>query len=136
MSLIHGSKNDEKDYASWNSTLERTANLFGKELGELIAELHHTEKENLFNFICERTFDITMNSPDFKKLPLENQQSIKRTKKRLQAQTTAAGMMALFEDSYFLSKGQPIRKGLEEFNLPTFESIMDDVRKFYYGFSR
>ncbi len=126
----------EKDYERWNSTLEQTARLFGKELGELIVELHRTEKEKLFNFICKKSFDITMNSPDFEKLPLEKQESIKRTKKRLQDQTTAAGMMALFEDSYFLAKGQPIRKELEEFNLPTFESIMDDVRKFYYGFSQ
>ena len=127
-------KYDESDFHSWNNTLERTARLFGKELGELIAELHQAEKDKLFNFICERTFDITMNSPDFKKLPQNKQDSIARTKKRLQDQTTAAGIMALFEDSYFLRKGQPIKEGLEEYHLPTFEDVMDDVRRFYYGF--
>ena len=124
----------EKDYIYWSSILEKTARVFGAELGSLIAELHHAEKDKLFNFICERTFNITMNSPHFKELPQKKQESIARTKQRLQDQTTAAGIMALFEDSYFLRKGQPIREGLEEYHLPTFEDVMDDVRKFYYGF--
>ena len=112
--------------------LEQAAKLFGKELGQLVADLHKSEKEKLFNFISERTFDITMNSPHFKELPQSKQESIKRTKQRLQDQTTAAGIMALFEDSYFLKKGQPIKEGLEEYHLPTFEDVMSEVRDFYY----
>lgn len=127
---------DEKDFVEWTAKIESAARLFGTELGELIAELHRAEKEKLFKFICERTFDITMNSPDFKKLPQHKQESIARTKQRLSDQTTAAGIMALFEDSYFLKKGQPIKEGLEEYHLPTFEDVMDDVRKFYYGFTK
>ena len=73
-----------------------------------------------------------MNSPHFRELPEDKQKSIARTKKRLQAQTTAAGIMALFEDSYFLHKGQAIKEGLEEFHLPTFEDVMDEVKDFYY----
>lgn len=122
----------EKDYNRWNSILEQAAKLFGKELGQLVADLHKKEKEKLFNFIAERTFDITMNSPHFKELPQSKQESIARTKQRLQDQTTAAGIMALFEDSYFLKKGQPIKEGLEEYHLPTFEDVMSEVRDFYY----
>ena len=122
----------EKDYNRWNSILEQAAKLFGKELGQLVADLHKSEKEKLFNFISERTFDITMNSPHFKELPQSKQESIKRTKQRLKDQTTAAGIMALFEDSYFLKKGQPIKEGLEEYKLPTFEDVMDEVKDFYY----
>lgn len=123
---------NEQDFYEWNEKLEQAAKLFGKELGQLVADLHKKEKEKLFNFIAERTFDITMNSPHFKELPQSKQESIARTKQRLQDQTTAAGIMALFEDSYFLKKGQPIKEGLEEYHLPTFEDVMDEVLDFYY----
>ena len=73
-----------------------------------------------------------MNSPHFKDLPQSKQESINRTRERLYAQTTAAGIMALFEDSYFINRGKPIQKSLDEYNLPTFESIMDKVIDFYY----
>ena len=111
---------------------EQIAKLFGKELGQLVADLHKSEKEKLFNFISERPFDITMNSPHFKELPLSKQESIKRTKQRFYDQTTAAGIMALFEDSYFLNMGKPIKNELDKYNLPTFESVMDKVIDFYY----
>lgn len=122
----------EMEYNRWNSILKQAAKLFGKELGQLVADLHKKEKDKLFNFIAERTFDITMNSPHFTELPQSKQESIARTKHRLQDQTTAAGIMALFEDSYFLKKGQPIKEGLEEYHLPTFEDVMDEVLDFYY----
>lgn len=112
--------------------IEDVAKLFGKELGQLVADLHKSEKEKLFNFISERPFDITMNSPHFKELPLSKQESIKRTKQRFYDQTTAAGIMALFEDSYFLNMGKPIKNELDKYNLPTFESVMDKVIDFYY----
>ena len=123
---------NENDFHNWTETISKAAKLFGKELGQLVADLHKKEKDELFNFICERTFDITMNSQDFKKLPQHKQNTIARTKQRLQDQTTAAGIMALFEDSYFLKKGQPIKEGLEEYHLPTFEDVMEDVKDFYY----
>lgn len=123
---------NEQDFYEWNEKLEQAAKLFGKELGQLVADLHKSEKEKLFNFISERTFDITMNSPHFKELPLSKQESIKRTKQRLYDQTTAAGIMALFEDSYFLNRGKPIKNELDKYNLPTFESVMDKVIDFYY----
>ncbi|MBQ8681087.1 MAG: hypothetical protein IJ530_15250 [Treponema sp.] len=125
-------KYTEQDFIDWTGKIEAVANLFGKELGQLVADLHKSEKDRLFNFIAERTFDITMNSPDFKKLPQSKQESVARTKKRLQEQATAAGIMALFEDSYFLHKGQPIKEGLEEYHLPTFENVMEEVKDFYY----
>ncbi len=125
-------KYSEKDFHNWTDTISKAAELFGKNIDGLLADLHKSEKEKLFNFICERTFDITMNSPHFRELPEDKQKSIARTKKRLQAQTTATGIMALFEDSYFLHKGQPIKEGLEEFHLPTFEDVMDEVKDFYY----
>ena len=123
---------DEQDFMDWTDKIKRTACLFGSELGVLLAELHKSEKDRLFNFIAERTFDITMNSPDFKKLPQCKQDSIARTKQRLQDQTTAAGIMALVEDSYFLKKGLPIKESLDEYHLPTFEDVMDELRAFYY----
>lgn len=123
---------DEQDFINWTIKIESVARLFGAELGSLVADLHKSEKEKLFNFIKERTFDVTMNSPHFKNLPKTKQESIARTKQRLQDQTTAAGIMALFEDSYFLKKGQPIKEGLEEYHLPTFEDVMEEVKDFYY----
>ena len=125
-------KYKEQDFIEWTRKIEDVAKLFGKELGQLVADLHKKEKEKLFNFISERTFDITMNSPHFKELPLSKQESIKRTKQRLYDQTTAAGIMALFEDSYFLNRGKPIKNELDKYNLPTFESVMDKVIDFYY----
>ena len=122
----------EQDFIDWTRKIEDVAKLFGKELGQLVADLHKSEKEKLYNFISERTFDITMNSPHFKDLPQSKQESINRTRERLYAQTTAAGIMALFEDSYFINRGKPIQKSLDEYNLPTFESIMDKVIDFYY----
>ncbi|HAC32472.1 MAG TPA: hypothetical protein DCF70_07600 [Treponema sp.] len=123
---------NEKDFYDWNEKIKAVAKLFGTELRQLIAELHKSEKDKLFNFIDERTFQITMNSPHFKDLPQSKQESINRTRERLYAQTTAAGIMALFEDSYFINRGKPIQKSLDEYNLPTFESIMDKVIDFYY----
>ncbi len=111
------------------------ARLFDKELGELVAGLHSSEKEKLFNFINERTFKITTKPENFQKLSERTQEGILQTKQQLQEQTTAAAMMALFEDSYFLKKGFDIRDELRTNNLPTFEDVMDDVRKFYYGFN-
>lgn len=122
----------EDTYQSWTNSLNDAACALGENLKELRLSVHKSEKEKLFNFIAERTFEITMNSPHFKELPQSKQESIARTKKRLKDQTTAAGIMALFEDSYFLKKGQPIKEGLEEYKLPTFEDVMDEVRDFYY----
>ena len=122
----------ENDFNEWSEKIKQVAKLFGSDLEQLIADLHTSEKDKLFNFIDERTFQITMNSPHFNDLPQEKRDSIRRTRERLKAQTTAAGIMALFEDSYFINRGKPIQKSLDEYNLPTFESIMDKVKAFYY----
>lgn len=44
--------------------------------------------------------------------------------------------MAFFRDSQFLDKGQFIKDELNKYNLPTFESILDDIWYQYYGFSK
>ena len=105
---------------------------FTRYIGALIAELHQKEKEALFDFINEHTFKITTAPENFKKLSQGTQKSIIETKERLHSQTTAAGMMSLFEDSYFLKKGFDIRDELRANNLPAFEDVMESVRQFYY----
>ena len=123
---------DEDDLKNWNAKIERAANLFGKEINDLVIGLHKTEKDRLLSFIREHTFDITMKPSNFEKLSPKVQESIKRTRERLESQNTAGAIMALIEENYFLEKGKFIYDELVSHSLPTFEDMMDDLRKFYY----
>ena len=126
----------ENDYIEWTHTLDDAARLFGKNLHQLIADLHENEKENLLEFIFTHSTNITMSSPKYPSLSEKTRKAIEETKERLKLQTTAAGIMALFEDAYFLGHGSFVRDELNAAGLPTFEDIMEKVQRHYYGFSK
>ena len=124
----------ETVYHEWTRSLETAAERLGTSMSELLYNLHKDEKEKILKYIFEHSTNITMKSPEFKLLSKKTQESIIRTKGRLEEQTTAAGIMSLFEDSYFLGKGKSVREELNLHHLPTFDEILDDVKKLYYGF--
>ena len=124
----------ETVYHEWTRSLETAAERLGTSMSELLYNLHKDEKEKILKYIFEHSTNITMKSPEFKLLSKKTQETIIRTKGRLEEQTTAAGIMSLFEDSYFLGKGKSVREELNLHHLPTFDEILDDVKKLYYGF--
>ena len=124
----------EDTYQKWSQSLNLAAECLGTSMSKLLYELHHDEKEKLLNYIFSHSTNITMSSPKFVLLSEKTQNSIKETKRRLESQTTAAGIMSLFEDSYFLGKGKKVKEELNQQGLPTFDSILNDVKKLYYGF--
>lgn len=113
----------ENTYEKWTDSLETAAEALSTSMSKLLYELHHEEKEKILNYIFSHSTNITMSSPKFELLSEKTQNSIKETKRRLETQTTAAAIMSLFEDSYFLEKGYSIRDELNKQGLPTFDSF-------------
>lgn len=125
-------------YKKWDESLEEAAHALGFSLGEEICRVHQKEKEELEKVIFENSTFITMNSPEWKNdiLSADVKAGIKRTRERIETQSTAAGIMDFFKDAQFLGKGQNIKEELEKYNLPTFESIWDKIWLQYYGFTK
>ena len=125
-------------YKKWDDSLENAAKALGFSLGQRICELHQKEKEKLMKVILENSTNITMNSEQWKKkiLSEDTRAKVEETRRRIETQSTAAGIMDFFKDAQFLGKGQSVKEELEKYGLPTFESIWDKIWLQYYGFSK
>ena len=135
----HKSEDDKfNKYKKWDEVMDVAAKKLGFCLGKKLCEIHEKEKDDLAEFIFNHSTYITMNSDEWKNdiLSKDVKEGIERTKNRIETQSTAAGIMAFFRDSQFLDKGQFIKDALNKYNLPTFESILDDIWYQYYGFSK
>ena len=101
-------------YKKWDESLEEAAHALGFSLGEEICRVHQKEKEELEKVIFENSTSITMNSPEWKNdiLSADVKAGIKRTRERIETQSTAAGIMDFFKDAQFLGKGKNIKEEL------------------------
>ena len=122
-------------YRKWDEAIDKAAGQLGFSMGVLLCEIHEKEREDLRNFIFNHSTNRTMESPKYHNLSDKVRKGIEDTKKLIEAQSTAAGIMAFFKDSSFLGNGQYIRKELEENGLPSFDSIEEEIWNRYYGFT-
>lgn len=119
-------------YNSWQQTLEKAAEELGSSLPELLYELHEPERRKLLSIIMNRVINPALQKTS---LPEDILKSIRDTKRRLEAQNTANGIMAFFTDALHSERGKQIYKALEENEMQSFESIKGEVQQAYYGTS-
>ena len=117
-------------YHAWNKTFDKAARALKTDMKTLLADLHRKEKENLLHFIFSQTSDITLAS---NRITPEIRELVENTKKRMQAQSTAAGIIAFFTDALESKKGQELAAKIHALGLPLFEDIKDQVFARYYG---
>lgn len=117
-------------YNSWQKSLEKAAEELGSSLPELLYELHEPERKKLLSIIMQRVITPALQST---LLPEDIIKSVKDTKRRLETQNTAGGIMAFFTDALHSERGRQIYKAFEENGMQSFESIKDEVQQAYYG---
>lgn len=124
---------EEDIYHNWNESFLQAAEQLGTALSELLYELHKPEKERILNIIFTKVINPALNSSV---LPNDILQSIRDTKNRLEAQNTAAGIIAFFTDALHSVRGKKIYEEFCKNNMQSFESIKDEVLYAYYRGSR
>ena len=117
-------------YNAWHESLEKAAVALGLSLPELLYELHKPERKKMLDIILNRVVNPALQS---KELPPEILKSIEDTKRRLEMQNTASGIMAFFTDALHSERGKQIYEALKKSGLSSFESIEHEVRDAYYG---
>ena len=117
-------------YNAWHESLEKAALALGSSLKELLYELHEPERKKLLNMILSRVVNPALQSVE---LPTDIKKSVENTKKRLEMQNTASGIMAFFTDALNSKRGKQIYDALKEHKLSSFEDIAGEVRNAYYG---
>ena len=117
-------------YNAWHDSLEKAAVALGSSLKKLLGELHEPERRKMLDIILSHVVDPALQS---KELPPEILKSIKDTKRRLEMQNTASGIMAFFTDALHSERGKQIYDALKKSGLSSFESIEREVRDSYYG---
>lgn len=121
-----------KDFVNWTNQIESFVRIFdsAKGLDDYINELHKQEKEKLFDIIKSKVLDPALNS---EKISDETKKNIENTRKRLEIQDSAEGIIAFFTDALNSNQGQKIRDELEENELNSFEKIKPLVLQEYYS---
>ena len=117
-------------YNAWHESLEKAAVALGSSLPELLYELHEPERKKMLDIILNRVVNPALQSTV---LPPEILKSIEDTKRRLELQNTASGIMAFFTDALHSERGKQIYDALKEHKLSSFEDIAGEVRDAYYG---
>ena len=117
-------------YNAWHKSLEKAAVALGSSLPELLYELHEPERKKMLDIILNRVVNLALQSTV---LPPEILKSIEDTKRRLEMQNTASGIMAFFTDALNSKRGKQIYDALKEHKLSSFEDIAGEVRNAYYG---
>ena len=117
-------------YNAWHESLEKAAVALGSSLPELLYELHEPERKKMLDIILNRVVNLALQSTV---LPSEILKSIEDTKRRLELQNTASGIMAFFTDALRSERGKQIYDALKEHKLSSFEDIAGEVRDAYYG---
>lgn len=120
-------------YNAWHDSLEKAAVALGSSLKKLLGELHKSEREKILKIIFDNVIDPALQSTV---LPPEILKSIEDTKRRLEMQNTASGIMAFFTDALHSERGKQIYEAFEKHGMASFESIKDEVQKAYYGTAR
>lgn len=118
------------DFNIWKTKIENVAKLFGSDLGILLHDLHFQEKQKLLLHIEKNVINPALAS---KTLDIETKARIEGTKKRLEIQETAEGIIDFFEDALRASGGIKIKDTLHKNDLTAFEDIAKDIFKMYYG---
>lgn len=103
--------------------------MFGAELSELKSELYDSEKEKLLNLILSKVVNPALENPNVSD---EVKTSVQDTKKRLELQDSAQGIIYFFQDSLNSLRGQEIKKEFHKNNLLAFEDIKDEVEDLYF----
>ena len=117
-------------YNAWHESLEKAAVALGSSLPELLYELHKPERKKMLDIILNRVVNPALQSTV---LPSEILKSIEDTKRRLELQNTASGIMAFFTDALHSERDKQIYDALKEHKLSSFEDIAGEVRDAYYG---
>ncbi|MGL4987205.1 MAG: hypothetical protein ACRC5H_08745 [Treponemataceae bacterium] len=119
-----------ENYESWSHAIENLAKLFNCSIPNLLAELHESEKKKILIIIEEK---VIVPALKCEALQQEIKNSVEDTKKRLQNQNTALGIIAFFSDALASNRGKIICDALHENKLLAFEDIKNDIFKIYYG---
>lgn len=117
------------DYREWVSEIKSAARLFKTELSILKSELYAYEKEKLLKIIFEKVINPALASKNIKE---STRKSVENTKKRLEMQDSAQGIIFFFEDSLNSLRGKEIVEDFHNNNLLAFEDIKDKVLNAYY----
>lgn len=117
------------DYREWVSEIKSAARLFKTELSILKSELYAYEKEKLLKIIFEKVINPALASKNIKE---STRKSVENTKKRLETQDSAQGIIFFFEDSLNSLRGKEIVEDFHNNNLLAFEDIKEEVLNAYY----
>lgn len=119
----------KNDYDFWTTRIETAARLFCTELSKLKTELYNSEKESILNFILSKVINPALTNPN---IPEKIKISVQDTKKRLELQNTAQGIIYFFQDSLNSLRGKEIKDEFHKNNLLAFEDIKTEVENLYF----
>lgn len=117
-------------YNRWDISLACAAKELGGDLAELLQQHHEPEKQKIFKIIDDAVITPALHCTE---LPPEIRRSVDNTRKRLEMQNTAAGIIAFFTDALHSNTGKSICDTLHAHKLKAFEDIESTVRNAYFG---
>ena len=133
---FHNYEQDKvKIYKDWEDSIAQAARQLGFEMQDKISGKNKKEAEELKYLILHNSTYKNMASDEWKNLSEEGRKRRIATRNRIESQSTAAGIMALFKDAAFLDRGKDIQKESAEHGLVSFEDILDKIYLQYYGFT-
>lgn len=103
-----------RTYNEWQKTIENCAASLQTSISELLYELHQPEKERILKIILDNVIEPNLLCPD---LPDDIRKSVLDTKKRLEDQNTASGIIAFFTDALKANRGKKSVRGISETSL-------------------
>ena len=121
---------DMETYKKWKENIEKAALALGTTIDDELEKLHYQEKQKLLNYIIDNVIRPALKEPKIEE-PIKL--LIQETRDRLEAQSTAAGIIYFFQDALRASGGKNIGKILEKNDLMSFEKIQDDILDSYFG---
>lgn len=117
-------------YNRWGNSLAQAAEELGSDLSELLRQQHEPEKQRILKIIDDAVIAPALRCTE---LPAKIKQSVENTRKRLEMQSTAAGIIAFFNDALHSNTGKSICDTLRAHKLNAFEDIESTVRDAYFG---
>lgn len=117
-------------YNRWGNSLAKAAKELGSDLSELLQQHHEPEKQRIFKIIDDTVIAPALHCTE---LPAETKKSVKNTRKRLEIQNTAAGIIAFFTDALHSNSGKSICNTPHAHKLKAFEDIEGSIRNAYFG---
>ena len=117
-------------YNRWGSSLAHAAKELGSDLSKLLQQYHEPEKQRILKIIDDAVIAPALRCTA---LPAEIRQSVENTRKRLEIQNTATGIIAFFTDALHSNTGKSICDTLHAHKLKAFEDVENTVRDAYFG---